>query len=74
MATLKTLAIASALVLGASQLAFAQAGNNTGNGSSENNAAMSGGPGSHQGAQKTGSASNSQKVYKNQNGYQSGKQ
>jgi len=43
-------------------------------GSPAGNAAMSGGPGSHQGAEKTGSASNNQKVQKNQNGYQGGHQ
>jgi hypothetical protein len=33
-----------------------------------------GGPGTHAGAMKSGSASNSQKVEKNQNGYSSGRQ
>jgi hypothetical protein len=43
-------------------------------GSPAGNAAASGGPGTHQGAEKTGSASNNQKVEKNQNGYQGGHQ
>ena len=43
-------------------------------GSPAGNAASSGGPGTHQGAEKTGSASNNQKVEKNQNGYQGGHQ
>jgi hypothetical protein len=67
MSTLKTLAIAAALALGASSLAMART---TGN--PAGNAAMSGGSGNHQSTQKTGSASNTQKVQKNQNGYQGG--
>lgn len=73
MSTLKTLAIASVLVLGASQMVFAQAGGGS-NGNPATNAEKSGGPGTHVGAQHTGSASNSQKILKNQNGYQPGKQ
>jgi hypothetical protein len=73
MSTLKTLAVASALVLGASGLALAQNAP-TGTGTPSDNAAASGGPGTHQGAQKTGSASGTQKVMKNQNGYKSGQQ
>ncbi len=69
MSTIKTLAIAAALVVGASSLAMAQQ-----TGSPAGNAAASGGPGTHQGAEKTGSASNKQKVEKNQNGYQGGHQ
>ena len=69
MSTIKTLAIAAALAVGASSLAMAQQ-----TGTPAGNAGMSGGPGTHQGAEKTGSASNSQKVQKNQNGYQSGHQ
>jgi hypothetical protein len=69
MLTFKTLAIAAALAVGASSLAMAQQ-----TGSPAGNAAASGGPGTHQGAQKTGSASNKQKVEKNQNGYQGGHQ
>jgi hypothetical protein len=68
MSTIKTLAIAVALAVGASSLAMAQTGSPAGN------AAASGGPGTHQGAEKTGSASNNQKVEKNQNGYQGGHQ
>ena len=63
---IKTLAIAGAMLLGASSLALAQ--------STSNNAASSGGPGTHVGSQKTGSASNAQKVEKNQNGYSGGRQ
>jgi hypothetical protein len=37
--------------------------------STESNAAASGGPGTHVGAMRSGSAGNSQKVYGNQNGY-----
>jgi hypothetical protein len=69
MSTIKTLAIAAALAVGASSLAMAQQ-----TGSPAGNAAASGGPGTHQGAEKTGSASNNQKVEKNQNGYQGGHQ
>ena len=54
---------------GASSLAMAQQA-----GTPAGNAGMSGGPGTHQGAEKTGSASNKQKVEKNQNGYQGGHQ
>ena len=38
----------------------------------EGNAAASGGPGTHAGAMRTGSAANSQKVYGNHNGYAPG--
>jgi hypothetical protein len=69
MSTIKTLAIAAALAVGASSLAMAQQ-----TGSPAGNAAASGGPGTHQGAEKTGSASSNQKVEKNQNGYQGGHQ
>ena len=69
MSTIKTLAIAAALAVGASSFAMAQ---QTGN--PAGNAAASGGPGTHQGAEETGSASNNQKVEKNQNGYQGGHQ
>jgi hypothetical protein len=74
MSTLKTLAVASALVIGASQMVFAQAASGGMNGNPATNAENSGGPGTHVGAQHTGSASNSQKTLKNQNGYQPGKQ
>jgi Spy/CpxP family protein refolding chaperone len=69
MSTIKTLAIAAALAVGASSLAMAQQ-----TGTPAGNAGMSGGPGAHQDSQKTGSASNKQKVEKNQNGYQGGHQ
>jgi hypothetical protein len=69
MSTIKTLAIAAALAVGASSLAMAQQ-----TGSPAGNAAMSGGSGTHQSSEKTGSASNTQKVQKNQNGYQGGHQ
>ncbi len=66
MKTTIKLAMAAALLAGASSFALAQT-----NGSTEGNAAKSGGPGTHQvGGPKTGSASNTQKVMKNQNGYQ----
>ena len=68
MSITKTLAVAAALTLGASSLAMAQSGNTAGN------AAASGGSGAHQSSQKTGSAANSQKVQKQQNGYQGGHQ
>jgi hypothetical protein len=74
MSTLKTIAIASALVFGATQLALAQTAQGGSNGNAAQNAQMSGGSGTHKGAQTTGSESNSQKVLKNQNGYQPGKQ
>jgi Spy/CpxP family protein refolding chaperone len=63
MLIVKTLAIAAALAVGASSFALAQQGNTMGN------AAASGGSGTHQSSQKTGSAANTQKVQKNQNGY-----
>ena len=66
MKTTIKLAMAAALLAGASSFAIAQT-----SGSTESNAAASGGPGTHQvGGPKTGSASNTQKVMKNQNGYQ----
>ena len=68
MSMTKTLAVAAALMLGASSFAMAQTGNPA------SNAAASGGSGAHQTSQKTGSASNAQKVQKNQNGYQGGHQ
>ena len=64
MSKAKTIAVAAALLIGASSLAMAQ--------STDNNAAASGGSGTHAGAMKSGSASNSQKVEKNQNGYSGG--
>jgi Spy/CpxP family protein refolding chaperone len=69
---IKSVAIAAALLIGASSLAMAQATGNAGN--TGNNAAASGGPGTHAGAIKSGSSSNNQKVEKNQNGYAGGHQ
>ncbi|HLZ98250.1 MAG TPA: hypothetical protein VKP66_09880 [Steroidobacteraceae bacterium] len=63
MSALKTLAIAAALAVGASSFAMAQQGNPA------SNAGASGGSGTHQSSLKTGSASNTQKVLKNENGY-----
>ena len=63
MSALKTLAIAAALAVGASSFALAQQGNPA------RNSGMSGGSGTHQSSQKTGSEANTQKVLKNQNGY-----
>jgi hypothetical protein len=74
MSTIKTLAIAAALTVGASSLAMPSLAMAQQNGNPAGNAAASGGPGTHQGAEKTGSASNNQKVQKNQNGYQGGHQ
>jgi len=66
--TLK-MAMAAALLAGASSLAMAQMSGPTG--STTTNAAATGGPGTHQvGGPKTGSAANTQKNLKNQNGYQ----
>ncbi|HEX4408680.1 MAG TPA: hypothetical protein VH206_07910 [Xanthobacteraceae bacterium] len=70
----KSLAIASALVIGASSLAMAQSSSGNGAGSTQQNAASSGGPGTHAGSVKTGTQSNDQKVMRNQNGYQGTKQ
>ena len=67
MSTLKILAIAGALAVGASSGAMAQMSGTTGNPSS--NAAATGGSGTHQSSQKTGGAANMQKNLKNQNGY-----
>ncbi|MGH6672764.1 MAG: hypothetical protein ACRECV_12430 [Xanthobacteraceae bacterium] len=63
MSTLKTIALAAALGLGAISVAMAQ------NGSPAFNARHSGGAGTHSTAVKTGSSANTQKVIKNQNGY-----
>ncbi len=66
MKTTIKLAMAAALLAGASSFALAQT-----SGSTAGNAAASGGAGTHQvGGPKTGTASNTQKVMKNQNGYQ----
>ena len=74
MSTIKTLAIAAALAVGASSLAMPSLAMAQQTGTPAGNAGMSGGPGTHQDSQKTGSASNKQKVEKNQNGYQGGRQ
>jgi hypothetical protein len=66
MKTTIKMAMAAAFLGGASWFARAKT-----SGSTEGNSAASGGPGTHQvGGPKTGSASNTQKVMKNQNGYQ----
>ncbi len=53
------------LVIALSNGAFAQ----TAGGNAAVNASRSGGPGTHVGAERTGSASNNQKVLGNHNGY-----
>jgi hypothetical protein len=63
MSTTKTLGLAIGIAIAAASLAFAQQG------SPQSDAAASGGSGTHQTSQKTGSAANSQKVAHNQNGY-----
>jgi hypothetical protein len=55
------IAAATALMFAASSAAFAA--------DPASNAAKSGGPGTHVGAQHTGSTSNMQKTMQNQNGY-----
>ena len=73
MSKVATMIIASALAIGASSFAGAQTtSRQTGN--PDQNAAASGGPGTHAGAMRSGSSSNTQKVYKNQNGYQPGRE
>lgn len=67
MSTLKTLGLAVGIAFAASTFAFAQQGNPA------TNAAASGGSGTHQTSQKTGSAANTQKVLGNQNGYRKGR-
>lgn len=74
MSGIKTLAIVAALLTSASSLAMTQAPGNTPPGNTGTNAAASGGPGTHTGAMRSGSQANSHKVYKNQNGYQPGRQ
>ncbi len=64
MTKVRTFALAAALLTGAASMALAQS---TGN--PANNARASGGSGTHQSSQVTGSSSNTQKVIKNQNGY-----
>jgi Spy/CpxP family protein refolding chaperone len=69
MSTIKTLAVAAALLAGASSLAMAQGTMNQGTGSPSNNAQMSGGSGSHRDTPRTGAGDTQQKIQKNQNGY-----
>jgi hypothetical protein len=59
-------ATAVALIIAASNGAFAQ---QTTTGNPAVNASRSGGPGTHVGAERTGSVSNNEKVLGNQNGY-----
>jgi hypothetical protein len=79
MKKIKTIAMAAALVAGVSTMALAQSGMGTSgsmsqpSGSTEQNAKASGGPGTHVGAPKTGTAESNAKVLHNQNGYK-GKQ
>ena len=63
MITMRTLGLAIGIAFAASTFAVAQQGDPA------SNAAASGGSGTHQTAQKTGSAGNTQKVLGNQNGY-----
>ncbi len=58
--TLKSIAVAVALLVSGASMAMAQ------------NYMASGGAGTHSTAVKTGTASNTQKVFGNQNGYQPG--
>jgi hypothetical protein len=65
------IAIAVAFLAGTASVAMAQgAGPGSESGNTMGNAASSGGAGTHTTSQKTGSAANTQKVMKNQNGYQ----
>jgi hypothetical protein len=66
MSTIKTFALAAALLAGAASMAMAQS---QPAGSPGNNAKASGGSSTHQSAPVTGSSANTQKVIKNQNGY-----
>ena len=63
MITMKTVGLAIGIAFAASTFALAQQNNPAAN------AAASGGSGTHQTAQKTGTAANNQKVLGNQNGY-----
>jgi hypothetical protein len=67
MSTIKSLGLAIGIAFAASTIAFAQQGTPQNNPAT--NAAASGGSGTHQTSQKTGSAANTQKVLGNQNGY-----
>jgi len=71
MRTMNTLGLAIAIAFAAVSFASAQQGDPEANqqGNPAANAAASGGSGTHQSAQKTGSAANTQKVVRNQNGY-----
>jgi uncharacterized protein YdeI (BOF family) len=63
---IKTLALAAVVAMGTASLAMAQTGYS---GNTSHNAAASGGSGTHQSAQKTGSGENNEKVLGNHNGY-----
>jgi hypothetical protein len=67
MSTIKSIGLAIGIAFAASTFAFAQQGTPQDNPAA--NAAASGGSGTHQTSQKTGSAANTQKVLGNQNGY-----
>ena len=67
MITMRTVGLAIGIAFAASSFAGAQQQPPQGN--PDVNAAASGGSGTHQSAQKTGSAANTQKVIRNQNGY-----
>jgi hypothetical protein len=67
MSSIKSLGLAIGIAFAASTFAFAQQGTPAAN------AAASGGSGTHQTSQKTGSAANTQKVQGNQNGYKGGR-
>ena len=68
MKTFKTLTLTAALLAGGVSFALAQAQAPVGD--PANNAAHSGGAGTHQSSQRTGTGSNDAKVIGNQNGYQ----
>jgi len=79
MKSIKTIAMAAALVAGVSTMALAQSGNGPSGmsqpgSSTEQNAKASGGPGTHVGAPKTGTAESNAKVLHNQNGYKNDRQ
>lgn len=79
MKSMKAIAMAAALVAGVSTMALAQSGTGASgmsqpSGSVQQNAKSSGGPGTHVGAPKTGTADSNAKVLHNQNGYKSGQQ
>lgn len=71
MSTTKTLGLAIAIAFAALSFASAQQGNPEANqqGNPAANPAASGGSGTHQSTQKTGTAANTHKVVRNQNGY-----